>query len=585
MKPTIVTIVDNTIRVEAPPHVSIRLRRNFGGAQRYKAGVFDLTATPEHAYDLEWFGDRYPLQIDPGSAARFAKLVAEHRRKLEVIEAMESADYVPRQFELALPPREYQRKAADLGLQSGSLLVADQVGLGKTVTAICLLSAPGVLPALVVTMTHLTRQWELELARFAPSLRVHRIRRGQPYKFSDIKVEKDPVSGRRKVVKHNGVPDVILINYHKLHGWVETLSGVVRTMVIDEAQEFRRASTGSTKSLKYEAGKALADAVDIRMGLTATPIYNYGNEIFNVMEVVAPGSLGTRKEFHDEWCGGEPGPDGKASVLDPAALGSYLRESGLMIRRTRKEVGREIPQLTVVRHAVECDPDSINRAAGDVAELAQRVLDRIGTPAERMQRAGELDWRMRQATGIAKAGAVADLVRMLVDGGEKVVLFGWHHEVYSLWQSHFEKQPAIKSVLYTGKQTESQKAASAKEFIHGDAQVLIISLRAGAGLDGLQFVSCTGVIGELDWSPKVIEQDIGRLHRDGQPNPVTFYVPVADEGSDPVISDVLGIKEAQSHYLLNPDDKGMAEFTGANDDHIRRLAEDVIRRRQAAKTR
>lgn len=582
MRKTTVTIVENTIRVNAPPHVSIRLRRNFGGAQRYKAGVFDLTATPEHAYDLEWFGERYPFEIDPASAERFRDLVSEHRRKLEVIAAMDSADYVPRKFDLALPPRDYQRLAADLALQSGSLLVADQLGLGKTVTAICALSAPGVLPALVVTMTHLTRQWELEIARFAPSLRVHRIRRGQPYKFSDMRVEKDPITGRRKVVRYEGVPDVILINYHKLHGWVETLSGVVRTLVVDEAQEFRRASNGTRRSLKYEAGRALADVVDMRIGLSATPVYNYGNEIYNVMEVIAPGSLGTSKEFYDEWCGGPPGPDGRARVNDPAALGSYLRESGLMIRRTRKEVGREIPQLTVVRHAVECDPDSIHRAAGDVAELAQRVLDRIGSPAERMQRAGELDWRLRQATGIAKAGAVADLVRMLVDGGEKVVLFGWHHEVYSLWQSHLDRQPAIKSVLYTGKQSDSQKAAAAKEFIHGDAQVLSISLRAGAGLDGLQFASCTGVIGELDWSPRVIEQDIGRLHRDGQTDPVIVYVPVADEGSDPVISDVLGIKDAQSHYLLNPDAPGGPELTGASEDHIRKLAEDVLRRRGRA---
>ena len=53
MKPGIVSIRDNNLVIEAPPHVSIRLRRLFGGAQRYKAGVFVLASTPEHAYDLD----------------------------------------------------------------------------------------------------------------------------------------------------------------------------------------------------------------------------------------------------------------------------------------------------------------------------------------------------------------------------------------------------------------------------------------------------------------------------------------------------------------------------------------------------
>lgn len=575
MTPGTISIEGGQITITAQPHVSIRLRRLFGGAQRYRAGVFKIAATPEHAYDLDWFRERHPLTVDEASAARFAELVAEQDEKMAAIAAIDTVGYVPRAFELALPAREYQRLGADLALRTGNLLIADDLGTGKTVTAICALTAPGVLPAVVITMTHLTRQWERELARFAPALRVHRIRKAQPYAFTDITMERDPVTKRRKMVRSNSVPDVLLINYHKLHGWVESLAGVARTVIMDEAQEFRHSGTK-----KYAAGVALAQAADLRIGLTATPVYNYGNEIYNVMEVIAPGQLGTHKEFYDEWCGGPPGQDGKASVQDPAALGSYLRDSGLMIRRTRKDVGREIPALTVVRHAVECDPDAINKASDDVAELARRVLDRIGTPTERMQSAGELDWRLRQATGIAKAPAVADLVRMLVDGGDKVVLFGWHHEVYSLWADSFERHTTpIRYALYTGKQSEAQKDAARKRFVEGDAQVLIISLRAGAGLDGLQFVCRTGVIGELDWSPQVIHQDIGRLHRDGQTNPVTFYVPLADEGSDPVISDVLGIKEAQSHYLLNPDASGMPEFTGAADDHIRKLAEDVLRRK------
>lgn len=575
MKHGSIRIDGNQIIIDSPPHVSIRLRRNFGGVQRYKAGTFTLAATPEHAYDLAWFRERYPLDIDEASAGRFAKLCEEHERKLEAIAAIDTAGYVPREFDLALPPREYQRVGAELALKTGGLLIADELGAGKTVTAICTFTAPGALPALVVTMTHLTRQWEREINRFAPALRVHRIRKGQPYPFIEIGTEVDPKTKRRRVVRKQNTPDVILINYHKLDGWVEALAGVCRTVVFDEVQELRR---GDSK--KYHAASAIAAEADMRIGLTATPIYNYGVEIYNVVSAVAPGQLGTRKEFLDEWCGESRTQDDKARVTDPATLGTYLRAAGLMIRRTRKDIGREIPALTRVRHVVECDPDSIRRATADVAELARRVLDRIGSNLERMQAAGELDYRLRQATGIAKAGAVADFVRLLVDSGERVVLFGWHHEVYALWMSSFDRAGAeIPYALYTGKESEAQKEAAKQRFVSGQAKVLIISLRAGAGLDGLQFVCRTVVHGELDWSPGVHQQDDGRVHRDGQTDPVMAYYLVAEEGSDPVISDVLGIKEAQAAGIRDPETATEAVLTGASDDHIRKLAESILTKR------
>lgn len=575
MKHGRISIRDNSIIIEAPPHVSIRLRRLFGGAQRYKAGVFQLAATPEHAYDLDWFSERHPMDVDAESEPRFRKLIADHEAKIAAIAAIDSADYVPQEFELALPPREYQRKDAELALKTGSLLLASDLGTGKTISCICALTAPGVLPAVVVTMTHLVRQWERELKRFAPSLRVHRVRSTQPYEFKDIRVEVDPTSRRRRVVCYDGMPDVVLINYEKIHGWVESLAGKCRTMIADEAQAFRRDGTR-----KYNAGKALAEAVDLRIFATATPIYNYGNEIFHVMNIVAPGQLGTWKEFLDEWCGGTADQQGRATVYDPSALGSYLRESGLMVRRTRKEVGRDIPALTIVRHEVECDPDSISRAADDVAELAKRVLNRIGSPLDQMQAARDIDAMMREATGIGKAGAVAEFVRLLVDGGEQVVLSGWHHACYALWRGNFDRPGyEIPYAMYTGAESESAKDAARQKFIDGKARVLIISNRAGAGLDGLQHVCRTVVVGELDWSPQVIQQLIGRVHRDGQTDPVMAYVIVTDSGSDPVISDALGIKEAQSHYLLNPGASGMPEFTGASESHVRMLAESVLKRR------
>ncbi len=573
MRAGTIKIQDGQFHIECPPHVAIKLRRVFGGVQRHGAGRFVLSANPATAHELDWFRERHPLDLVDCDRA-FRKLVRTEERRLASIQELDSAVYVPRAFDLALPPREYQRIAADLALRTRSLLIADELGLGKTVSSICTLTAPGSLPALVVTMTHLPRQWEREIARFAPSLRVHRIRKGQPYKLDAPRFETG-LDGVRRWVKA-GIPDVLIINYHKLSGWADVLGDLVKTVIFDEVQELRHGGTN-----KYTAAAAVAGAASLRIGLSATPIYNYGAEIYSVLDAIGPGSLGTRREFFDEWCGGANlGSDQdarKVCVADPVALGTYLREAGLMIRRTRKEVGRELPALTIVRHAVEVEAARINEAVADVAELARRVLERTGTNFDRMKWSGEIDYRMRQATGIGKAGGVIDFVRLLVEAGERVVLYGWHHEVYALWRSALTAH-GVTFAMYTGEESETDKARAVESFVGGNAQVLIISLRAGAGLDGLQHVSRTVVIGELDWSPQVHQQNIGRVYRDGQKEPCVAYYLVADEGSDPVIADVLGLKEAQATGIVDPDRAGVPHLVGASDDHIRKLAEDVLRR-------
>src|SRR3546814_3341196 len=72
-------------------------------------------------------------------------------------------------------------------------------------------------------------------------------------------------------------------------------------------------------------------------------------------------------------------------------------------------------------------------------------------------------------------------------------------------------------------------------------------------MDGLENVCRVAVCGGLDWSPGVHEQCIGRVHRDGQQDPVMAYFLVSEEGSDPVVSGVLGIKREQIESVRNPD--------------------------------
>lgn len=555
--------------LDAEPHVVIRAKRVFAQVSGSYSGKLVLSDSLDVCRDLAWFLERYPLEMSECDRRHLEASAKEHHDRESLVHQMLTGMAQARKFELAVPPREYQRVAADLALRMRGLLIADDVGLGKTCSAICMLSEPQTRPALVVTLTHLTKQWQRELARFAPSLQTHVLQKTTPY---DLTAQKGTKPGQQ--ILPGNFPDVIISTYTKLFGWAETLAPLVRSVVFDEIQELRHGE----KSDKGKAAYAIADKAAYRVGLSATPIYNYGGEIYNVLRALSPTALGTRAEFITEWC---EGIEGKWRIREPKAFGAFLRDSGLMLRRTREDVGRELPEVVRVSHEVETDDRPLKDITSAAERLAHIILEKNETVRGEKWRAGEeLNNLVRHATGVAKAPYVAEFVRMLVENGEQVVLFGWHRDCYAIWSERLrEYSPA----LYTGSESFAQKDQARKRFLEGETPVLIMSLRSGAGLDGLQGVCRTVVFGELDWSPGVHEQCIGRVHRDGQGGSVVAYYLIANEGSDPVVADTLGVKRAQVEGIRNPT-LDLIEKLDTSGDRIRELARHYLgtdRRRPA----
>lgn len=535
-------------------HVMLRFKRVFAGVNRESYQRASILDTPETAADLAWFRQRFPLALTPAAAARLDRQVAAHAAMTAALERVLAPGYVPVPVALAIPPRPYQSLAVDVLRTGNALLLGDDVGLGKTCVAIAAIADPAARPALVVTLTHLPRQWAQQLALFAPGLRVYVAKAGRPPTRPP-----DPP------------PDVYVLNYHKLGGWAADLAGRVATVVFDECQELR---TGPGTD-KYQAATYVAQQARQRLELSATPIYNYGAEMFHVLNVIAPDALGTPDEFAREWCGTST-LEKKGQVRDPVAFGRYLRARGLFLRRTRSEVGRELPPVSLVPHLIDTDAERLSEERDALILLARTILEAPDTRArgEAFRAGGELDWRLRHATGVAKAPHVAAFVKMLLASEERVLLYGWHHDVYERWVRDLHE---FSPLLYTGKESPRKKHEAFQAFVEGPSRVLVMSLRAGAGLDGLQERCRTVVFGELDWSPGVHHQCVGRIARDGQAEPVVAYFLHADEGSDPVVMDVLGIKRAQ-HRMVDDQVAPDAGLGGAAADHIKRLAADYLAR-------
>jgi len=557
----------NAWHITAEPHVMVRLKRVFPRVSQRLATLI-ITDTAEVCRDLMWVIDRFPLSMSRRAREHLRAGAAEHAAHGERIHQILVAETSTREFALALALRDYQKVGAELAYATKGLLLADDMGLGKTATAIGLLTMPGATPALVATLAGVIPwQWEKEINRFAPGLKTHVIKKGTPYELGALKRGADGALRGEQ-------PDVVISTYYRLRGWRDHLAGKFRTVVADEIQKLINPDSGLSRAFDHIAAGATH-----RLGLSGTPINNLGAEMYPVVEHLAPGRLGERHEFLQEWCGAEDNR-GRAKLRDPAAFGTYLRAEGLMLRRTRKEVGRELPALTKVLHYVEWEEKKLQEIERPAAELASIILSSEALKRdERRDAAREFSMMLRQATGLAKALAVADFVKLAVENGERVVLFGWHRGVYDLWE---ERLKDYKPAWFTGSESESAKRRSQAEFMSGKTDVLIMSLRAGAGIDGLQKVCRTAVFGELDWSPAVHEQDTTRLFRDGQEQPVFAYYVLCEAGSDPTIADILGVKRAQLEGIRDPLGVGFLEELDIGGDHVKRLAAAYLRKASAA---
>lgn len=531
-------IQDQWMLEEMPPHVIIRMKQLFPRINKGQTQPFFFPDTPSMCADLVWFTMRYPMEMTQKDRDYLHKQVQSYEINQAQMGAILKPDYITPERQMLREGqvlRHYQAVAADLAFQRKSLLLGDDVGLGKTYSAAGLLSYPQVLPAAVVVQSHLQTQWAEKLGEFT-TLQIHQIESTSPYDLP--------------------AADVYVFKYSALYGWIDTFEdGFFKAVVYDEVQELRRGS----ESMKGRGAKVLSEYAEYKLGLSATPIYNYGSEIFNVMEVIDPTVLGEWEEFKREWLIGDK------QVKNPEALGSYLREQHVFLRRLATDIGLELPKVNTLVQYVEADMDTVRSIEDRARSLAMRIT--TGSFTERGQAAREFDLLVRQNTGIAKARSVAACVRMLLQTGKSIVLAGWHRAVYNIW---LEELADFKPLMYTGSETQSQKDRMKRAFIAKESTLIILSLRSGVGLDGLQHVCSTVIVGELDWSPKVHDQLLGRVNREGQQSEVDMIYLVADEGADPPMIEVLGIKNAQSHGIVDPGLELGAKHT--DDSRIKELA-------------
>ena len=536
--------------VRGDPSVTELCKRLFPGSETGRRGEARFPAHRRIVGDLNWLMLRYPLAVRAGDRERWERALSDAR---EYVVRRETARLLPERvapdpsvFAGELTP--FQQEGLAFLLRTDRALLADEMGLGKTVQALAMLAQAGAYPALVVAPPHLMRNWENEIARF--------VRRpdGSP-----------PAVHVLKGLTPYALPpaDLYLMHYLLLRGWKESLPEYgIPTVIFDEIQELRHSGTE-----KYSAASLLAGAASRVVGLSGTPIYNRGAEIWNVVNILDFHFLGDYESFTREWCYGYGGQ----IVAKPELLGEKLRQEGLMLRRTKRDVLKELPPKRRLVMPVDSDDAVYRRLMQPVRE----TIGRLRGAASGSQRAlweMEVERGERRATGVAKAPYVAQFVRALLDAGERVLLFAHHHEVMDLYKKELR---AFSPAFVTGRETPAMKERSVERFMAGRTDLCCISLRAAAGLN-LQRATCV-VFGELDWSPAVHSQAEDRAHRMGQTDSILCYYLVSQGGSDQDMQDALGLKVSQFVGLMG-DEPPAREDALVSEQAARRYVERLVAR-------
>lgn len=533
--------------IKAEPCVTELAKRLFPGCEGRGRGIARFTAHRRIIGELNWLMLRYPLTIKEVDRTRWEQALEEAReyaiRRETRLAEPESASPPSDTFHGELMP--FQQEGLGYLLNNNRALLADEMGLGKTVQALAYLATTASFPTLLVVPPHLVRNWSREAERFLAldsGVRIHIIRGLKPYELPEA--------------------DIYIIHYLLLRGWKQTLPEYAFPAVIfDEIQELRHAGTE-----KYSSASLLASSTERVIGLSGTPIYNQGGEIWNVINILDFHFLGDWESFSREWCYGY----NNQIVQKPELLGEHLRREGLMLRRLKRDVLTQLPPKRRLVQEIDWD-DKLYRQRMQPALEKLSTLRHTDDASMRALIEDQISQQQRQATGVAKAPYVCAFVRALVEDGSQVLLFAHHHAVMDIYKKELK---SLRPVFITGRENEQEKDRAMRTFMDGRTDLCVVSLRAASGLN-LQRANCV-VFGELDWSPAVHSQAEDRAHRIGQMDSLLCYYLVSPRGSDQDMQEALGLKVSQFVSLMGDGetshDEAFLSQSSAR-DYIRQLVE------------
>lgn len=459
---------------------------------------------------------------------------------------------------LNFAPFDYQVKAAQTALRRfrGRGLLCDEVGLGKTIEAGLVLKEylmrQMVERVLILTPPALVEQWREELL--------------SKFRLADFVTNYDSEFrelGRRAWAEFPRVIASLATARRAEHRRVIT-KVVYDLVVVDEAHHLKNRSSVSWKLVNALQKKYI-------LFLTATPVQNRLEELYNLITILKPGQLKTPREFRRRFVvQGDPRlPKNRGRLRELLA--------DVMVRHARGQVGIQLPPRRAhtlrlglgveeralyddvsafVRHCMTSEDGEsklsmahrftlriLQREIGSSPAAARPTLlalarhDALVTEQETLLTLAD---RAGRIAAWAKGAALEKLLlaQLAANSSEKLIIFT-HFRVTLDLLADLLRGMGVAFVLYHGGLSQAAKNKAIHRF-EAQAQVLLSTEAAGEGRN-LQF--CRTMINfDLPWNPMRIEQRVGRIHRVGQTREVSIFNLSAKGTVEDYILDILDRK-------------------------------------------
>ncbi len=443
-------------------------------------------------------------------------------------------------------------------------ILADDMGLGKTLQVVTLIasekaeaSSEGkeIKPSLVVCPTSLTLNWESEIAKFAPDLKILLIM--------------GSVEERKELLDQAMDYDVIITSYELLKRDIENYDELMfRFCIADEAQYIKNANTLNAKALKLVKS-------EVQFALTGTPIENSLAELWSIFDFIMPGYLFSYTNFKRNY---ETPIVKNQDEVTTTRLKKMI--APFIMRRLKKDVLKELPDKTetVIYNTMEDMQRKLYTA--HLAEAKQEIekeLKARGAGRSHIKMLALLT-RLRQLCchpslylqdyneGSGKLAQCMELVRDSVDAGHKILIFSQFTSMLDLIGKSLS-QDGLEYFMLTGSTKAEERIRLVNEFNTSDVPVFLISLKAGG--TGLNLTGADVVI-HYDpwWNLSSQNQATDRAYRIGQKNNVQVFQMITKDSIEEKIKDLQDKKIGLTESVLQ---EGEAFISQMSEEEIKEL--------------
>lgn len=389
--------------------------------------------------------------------------------------------------------RPYQKEGiGHLALRlrnDGGSILADDMGLGKTLQT-------------CVTWDAMNRPWPLLVVCPAS------VRRGWVKEFKQWLGIQPRLVETGKQAENTMPGEGVVICSYDLVGKLP-VSFVPHMVVLDEAHLLRGRQAKRSETLLERCKVA-----SYRLALSGTPMWGRPRDLWMLLKVLFPDyRFGTANEFDYAYCGAfvnKWGGKENKGVTRPDELRKRL--GYVMLRRTKQEIGDQLPSLTRVIRWVPAEKRA-TQALQAFALSQLKLTDAV------------------EATLQSKMKPVVEAVDELE--GHAVVFTWQKKDAYELG----ERVEALghPCVVITGDMTHRQREAAVADAAKRKACVVATVDSTGTGVDGLQHVASNIIFHALDYTPIKMAQAESRCHRLGQKDPVTALFFAMEDSADRLI--------------------------------------------------